>query len=128
MRVGGVDVPESLRPEGLLLRLQWWKRAAIGFVAMYMVLGMLVWLLVLWNHEWARVIGGSITSTCTIALFYWLRNKSRLDALKMLRRHGFCSCGYNAVPAPGGGTLSCPECGRAWAAKLGRAPKANSFP
>lgn len=114
MRIGGVDVPESLRPEGLLLRQQWWKRAVIGFVALYLALGVLVWLLKLWDNDWARVIGGSAITTCTIALFYWLRNQSRLDAMKMLRQHGFCSCGYKAVPAPGGGTLSCPECGRAW--------------
>mgnify|MGYP001012911787 CR=1 FL=1 len=114
MTIGGVSIPTELTEQGRALRSRCVKRMVVSVAVLYLVLGAGVVFLSPWQNPLARSVQGALITTLTISLLFRLRNQSRLEALKFLRLHDFCSCGYKSVSAPGGGMRQCPECGRAW--------------
>ena len=128
MRIGGVEIPEEIEPDARVLRRRCWVRAFLAFAALFLALGLVSFLAITWSNQWLRIAGGAATTTLTIAAYFQLRDRNRLDALALLRRLGYCSCGYKAMRAPAGGMLSCPECGRAWWPKRSPARPANNPP
>ncbi len=128
MRVGGVDIPLELEHKGRALRRQLWMRGIIGIVTIYTLLGLASYFLRLAGLPVAMLVGGMSAWTLSVAFVYWLRNRLRLDVLSMLKRLGYCSCGYKAVVVPESGKLLCPECGRDWWPKWEDPARANNPP
>jgi len=116
VRIAGVEIPNELKQAAKALRRTHCLRlVCFASLAMIALFGVTMLISGTIDSGFIRsAVSGGVSGLAMWTAVTLATSVAKKRVHAFLREHGYCSCGYKAMPQGDGRIPACPECGSQW--------------